>query len=323
MRAHLAGASSVFICKVDNPPWCDVHNSHLYGIALAAIVTFVTGRLCKSTRDDYYSENLTASDIEELALIHPVLTAGPGATSTRPSAATLHQYHEKIADLISKLHIVSYPTYLTIMQAIRLVHLSQANKRDDFGLAYLLAVSAIEAVAQKAIDKKALAQKHPMEPEWSKRAKGDREFGELLAVYKEARSKNQYLKERFVAFINTFAPADAWEAMVPHPYQDYAYSFPGMPSDPILKKLWFEKYPSDLSNEQITQLISGLYTHRSCFIHRGEQPPHRSPTSSNRFFQEHREYNEGSIKESLLPNYELLVGIAQHSITGWLATIKI
>jgi len=208
------------------------------------------------------------------------------------------------------------------MQAIRLVHLSHANKRDDFGLAYLLAVSAIEAVAQKAIDKKALAKKHPMEPEWSKRAKGDPEFGELLAVYKEARNKNQYLKERFVEFINTFAPAAAWEAMVPHPFQDLVDSSPGMPLDHLVKKQWFEKYPADLSNEQITQITSGLYTHRSCFVHRREQPPHQSPTSMNRFFQEHREYNEGSIKESLLPNYELLVGIAQHSITGWLATIK-
>jgi len=321
ITGNRAGSNSVFICKVDNPKWCNITNSNLYGIALAAIVTFVTGRPCKSTRHFYFGETLTPTDIIDLATTHPILIAGPGATSTRPSAATLQQYQIEIAKLISRLYSVPYPTYVILMQAIRLIHLSQVNKRDDFGLAYLLAVSAIEAVAQKAINKKALEKKHPLESEWSKRAKEDSDFGELFGAYKEARSKNQFLKERFVEFINKFAPSSDWENIVPHQFQDYVDSSPKFHSY-LLEKQLDEKYPSDLSKEEITKLISDLYTHRSCFIHRGEQPPHQHPLSYNRFFQEHREYKERILKESLLPNYELLIGIARHSITGWLATIK-
>jgi hypothetical protein len=88
----------------------------------------------------------------------------------------------------------------------------------------------------------------------------------------------------------------------------------------VVKKQWFEKYPEDLSAQQIAKILEDSYTHRSCFIHRGEQPPHREPTPFNRFFQEVRDFDGRNYSEALLPNYELLLGIAKKSITAWAYT---
>lgn len=327
VRVHLPGAYSAFICRVDNPESCDSHNSHLYGIALSSIVTFSSGRLCKSTRDDYLCrrESLTEHDAVELSLFYPVLTAGPGCVHTSLTAITLQKYEDELRHLISQLHVVPYSTYVVLMQAIRLVHLSLLAKRDDFGMAYLLIVSAIESVAQHAIKRDKVRKVHPNEDAWSSRAQHDQEFSQLLKAYREARGQNQYLKERYVEFINTFAPASDWEKVVSHPLQDLADYVrdisPTHGMDHVVEKHWFEKYPADLSNKEIGTILSDSYTHRSCFIHRGEQPPHREPTSFNRFFQEFLDYDGTAIIKQLLPNYELLFGIAQCSIRNWMDSI--
>ena len=139
-RVQLPGAFSAFICRVDNPDWVGRHNSHLYGIALASIASFSTGRLCKSTRDDYLCtrEQLSDEDLLQLALLHPVLVAGPGAVHSTLSSGRRKEYEKAISLLITRLQSLPYKTYVVLMQAIRLVHLSLLNKRDDFGLAYLL-----------------------------------------------------------------------------------------------------------------------------------------------------------------------------------------
>ena len=83
---------------------------------------------------------------------------------------------------------------------------------------------------------------------------------------------------------------------------------------------WSEKYPKDLTNKEIENILSDVYVHRSCFVHRGEQPPHIDPNPRlNRFFQKVVEYNEYAKKESILPNYELLIGLAKGSILNWVS----
>ena len=141
----------------------------------------------------------------------------------------------------------------------------------------------------------------------------------------ESRGKNQYLRERFVVFLQKFAPVENWLKYVAHPMQDLADHIkeisPKHDVEHIVKKNWFEKYPNDLSPEEIETILSDAYVHRSCFIHRGEQPPHRDPNSTmNRFFQEHIEYDGNSVTERLLPNYELILGIAKNSTLNWLNT---
>jgi hypothetical protein len=241
------------------------------------------------------------------AISHPILTAGPGCTHTSISQAKQLQMQVDISNIISKLMSLEYKKYKLVMQSLRLIQLSTSTKRDDFGLAYLLAVSAIESVAQKAINRNEVKKKHPDERLWKERANDDPCFKGVLDAYLESRGKNEYLKERFVRFLLKYAPVDKWLDYVEHPMQDFT------------GKHRFEKYPQDLTEYEIERILSDAYVHRSCFVHRGEQPPHTDPNPSlNRFFQEVREYDGHSLKESILPNYELLIGLAKGSILNWL-----
>ena len=144
IRVTLPGAYSAFISRVKNPSWVGTHNSHLFGIALATIVSSVTLRDCRSTRDDYLCRraDLSESDIQQLAILHPILTAGPGCTHSSISRAKQSQMKNEVTGVISKLMSLEYKIYRIVMQSLRLIHLSISTKRDDFGLAYLLAISA-------------------------------------------------------------------------------------------------------------------------------------------------------------------------------------
>jgi hypothetical protein len=324
IRVLLPGAYSAFISKIKNPDWVGTHNSHLFGIALSTIVSFVSLKDCKSTRDDYLCRRaeLSESDLLQLAIFHPILSAGPGFTHTSISEAKQLQLQDEVSAVISKLMSLEYKKYRLVMQSFRLIHLSISTKRDDFGLAYLLAVSAIESVAQKAISRNKVKIKHPDENLWKERASDDPYFKGVLEAYLESRGKNEYLKERFVRFLLKYAPVDNWLDYVEHPMQDLAdYIQQVSPShnmDHLTGKHWFEKYPQDLTENEIQRILSDVYVHRSCFVHRGEQPPHTDPNPSlNRFFQEIREYDGHNLKESVLPNYELLIGLAKASILNW------
>jgi hypothetical protein len=326
IQVILPGAYSAFISKIKNPDWVGIHNSHLFGIALSTIVSFVSLKDCKSTRDDYLCSRteLSESDLLQLAILHPILTAGPGCTHTSISQVKQLQMQVEISDIISKLMCLEYKKYRLVMQSLRLIHLSISTKRDDFGLAYLLAVSAIESVAQKAISRNKVKKKHPDEKLWKERSIDDPCFKGVLDAYLESRGKNEYLKERFVQFLLKYAPVDKWLDYIEHPMQDLAdYIREVSPSHDMVHltgKHWFEKYPQDLTENEIESILSEAYVHRSCFVHRGEQPPHTDPNPSfNRFFQEVREYDGHSLKESILPNYELLIGLAKSSIVNWVS----
>lgn len=327
VQVMLPGANSAFISRVCNPEHVGGHNGHLFGIALSAIASFSWLKPCKSTRDDYLCrrEQLTDLDYSELALNHAILVAGPGANYSKVSEAKLREMFQGLEQLTSKLLSVDIKTYRIAMQSIRLVHLSLLVKRDDFGLAYLLVVSAIEAVAQHAIKRNQVKKNHPKEAEWKLRSKDDSMFQELFESYLESRGNNQYLRERFVLFIEKFAPIEKWHDYIKHPMSDVVDSIQSYSTtnsfEHLTRKNWFEKYPEDLSSEEIRSIISDAYVHRSCFIHRGEQPPHTDPhPSSHRFFQDYRSYDSYELTEKLLPNFELLVGLAKHSITNWLHT---
>nr|WP_319537259.1 hypothetical protein [uncultured Vibrio sp.] len=324
IQVSLPGAYSAFISKIKNPDWVGSHNCHLFGIALSTIVSFVSLKDCKSTRDDYLCRrtDLSESNLLELAILHPILSAGPGYTNTLISEVKQLQLQDEVSAVISKLMSLEYKKYRLVMQSFRLIHLSISTKRDDFGLAYLLAVSAIESVAQKAISRNKVKIKHPDEKLWKERANDDPSFKRVLDAYLESRGKNGYLKERFVHFLLKYAPIDNWLDYVEHPMQDIAdYIRQVSPShniDHLIGKNWFEKYPQDLTENEIQRILSDVYVHRSCFVHRGEQPPHTNPNPSlNRFFQEITEYDGHNLKELILPNYELLIGLAKASILKW------
>ncbi len=320
----LPGAYSAFISKVSNPEWVGTHNSHFFGIALSAIFSAVALKPCKSTRDDYLCgrTELSEYDMHQLAIIHPVLIAGPGANHSRLSKSTQDKMRDQISNLINNLFVLEYNIYRTVMQSLRLVHLSLLTKRDDFGLAYLLVISAIESIAQKAIKRDKVKKKHTDETAWKEKSQEDPLFNSLLKAYLESRGKNEYLRERFVRFIEKYAPKEHWEIYVEHPMQIMADSIketsPSHNIEHLTNKHWFEKYPSDFTEDEVNSILSDVYVHRSCFVHRGEQPPHTDPNPSfNRFFQEVRVYDGYRVKEVTLPNYELLLGLAKNSINNW------
>lgn len=326
-NVEFPGPYSAFICSVNLPNSADANYAHLYGIALSSIITFATGRLCKSIRKKHsrQGDTLTENQVIAIALTYPVLSSGPGCETTILPEDTQKKYNDDISYIIKKLHTIPYQKYIILMQAIRLIHLSLSNKRDDFGLAYLLIISAIESVAQHAITRDKVKQKHLDESLWSKRARSDEDFLRLLAAYKEARGQKKYLKERYVKFINTFAPTSVWEEIIPHPLQDivdnYKNDLPYSHLDHITEKQLHEVYPSDLTAQQVNTILSDSYSHRSCYIHRGKQPPHQEPTHYDRFFEKHIEIKESSKITKLLPNYELLAGVAQHAIRKWMDSI--
>jgi hypothetical protein len=144
----------------------------------------------------------------------------------------------------------------------------------------------------------------------------------LLRAFKESRGKNEYLKERYVSFILKYAPPGEWEQFVEHPHQHILESAVGHGLDRdamhhVIARRPSETYPDQLSAEQLNDLLGDSYSHRSCFIHRGEQPPHTQPGGIYRFFQESTEVSDGMVITRLLPNFDLMLAIAQRSITAW------
>lgn len=331
VKTKLPGPYSAFISKVDNPQWCNTQTPHLFGNALASIFTFVTGRPCKSPRDGYlcfgdFNDNIARS-ASEMAMAYPVLTAGPGAAHSQLPEQLLQNYHAEIESTINYLQSIPYKSYTIAMQAIRLIHLSLCNKREDYGLAYLLIASAIETVAQVAIPKKEFSTKHHCEPTWKKLAQEDPAVAELLHSFEEARGKNGHITQRYVKFIMDFAPPSTWENLVRHQHQDLVDTILrtniNYPVAHMLRKESYEVYPSELDETSITKLISDSYKYRSNFAHQGQQPPHKTSLQSYRFFEPQVRYDNNEIIQTQLMTYELLVGIAKLSISNWLSSVKV
>jgi hypothetical protein len=284
---RLPGGNSAFICTVNTPKWVENGQSHFFGIALSAVISFITGTGCKSTRYDYLSRHPNLSDDNRLrlALINPILTAGPGATRTSLSSEWETSIGREVKELIDLLNRIDYKKYVIAMQSIRMIQLSLINKRDDFGLAYLLVVSAIEAIAQKVIARDDVKPKEPYEEVWKEKAKVDLVFAHLYRTYKSARGENGYLKQRYIKFILDYAPFSSWEEYARFPSWEEYYDGNNFGINNLFIKDWYKITPRDFPPEEIDKILKDTYNHRSSFVHAGKQPPHREPLPyENRFF---------------------------------------
>ena len=263
-------------------------------------------------------------------MLHPILVAGPGAEQVL-SEATRRRYGRDIAALTTKLYLLPYKDYVLTLQALRLVYLSLINKREDFGLAYLLIVSAIEVIAQLAITKNEVLTEEEDQKVWNVKAQSDADFAKLLKNYEQTQKAKTHLTKRYIKFIEKFSPFEKWEEIIPHRNQELTDILkeisPSSDNSHLIAKHWFETYPNELSPEDIRKIIGSSYEHRSRFVHSGIQPPHNDPNPFSRFFQEVYELNpngqikirfDGRIKKFLLPNYELLIGIARNAISKWI-----
>jgi len=327
IEVDLPGPYKSYISTIENPSWVGILNPHLFGIALSAIISFITHKTCNSPRDNvtYGAKELDCLAIARLSLVNPILTAGPGGITTKLSQAKLDVMEKEVREFIKVLHIIEFKKYLIVMQCVRLVHLSILNKRNDFGLAYLLIVSAIESIAQIAIKRDKVKTKHPDEETWEEKVKGDSSLEKLLYSYKQARGKNSYLKERYIKFIVEYSPVANWEDYVPHPriesielMKKHGHISPLQEKFLLHEESSF-KHPSELDSSIISTILADSYDHRSYFIHRGKQPPHRDPNPTrNRFFQEHWVFDKIGATIEVLPNYQLLLGLSKHSVLNWL-----
>lgn len=322
----LPGPYRAFIAPVSLPSWVhEKHNSHFFTVVLSAVLSFATSRPVKYIRDDFYiaEEDILRTDFYQLALMFPVMFAGTGAHETTISIETAKKYYIKIEETLEVLYSVPYKLYVSLIQSIRLVHLANLTKREDFSLSYYLLASAIETVAQLAISRASVKDKNPLEKEWKKLAESNEAIKELYKTYRESRGKDKYISRRFSKFILKYCPVETW-GLLEHPYQNIVTNYAESNAENnwgwLTQKKWFEKYPSDLSPDEIETILSDLYKHRSNFTHQGMSPPHRDPDGYNRFFEEELIFEiddktgEYYHKKLIIPNYRLVAFIAYNSI---------
>lgn len=311
-KISITGTHSAFISKVEIHT--ERQKNFLFNIALASIITFATGRVCRAHRNEYFMvhEGFKDESHLELALTHPIITCGPGTQCNLPENI-LATHANNVSSLINKLLSLPPKKYNEAMQAIRLVHLSASSQKDDFGLSYLLIVVAIES-ASKAEAGKPKRHQHPKETEWNTKP----ELHELLKAYQDASSKNYDLKKRYVDFILKYAPITEWEQAVPDP-NEHITSL----TTYKLTKRDSDIYPEELTEELIAKLLGDSYSHRSGYVHQGQQPPHKEiGFTSTRFFEIEYGVLGNNYTTAIRPTYEALKGLAKYSITKWINTIQ-
>ncbi|KOC22994.1 MULTISPECIES: hypothetical protein [Bacillus amyloliquefaciens group] len=336
MKIPVSWNRSAFVSPVKLPKWFKGrYHPDLFPIALAAVFSFVSGRPVKAPRElkprTSTTEQIDKSTLKDIAIHFPVKTAGTGSSNVRISNAELSNIYGRLREMIDILFGLSYKQYTLAMQSIRLVHLAHMNKRDDFGLAYYLLVSSIETVSSLAIKKnKVISNTHPNEEKWreiSEKNGGD--FAELFNEFMAMKKKDKLIGKRFIEFILEYCPPKEWNNLK-HPDEDFEEFLEERFGDKRreMTKLWFEKYPEDLTHDEIKKILKDLYTYRSNFTHRGENPPYRGPDGIEKFFQEEQVYKKQNLGEIeielpesiLLPNFRLISFIANQAITNYLKT---
>lgn len=303
----------------------EIREMHLVAYGLAAILSSVIRRPVQAPKNNYIKnkkfEKLSEEEKLELAMNLPVLSAGPG---TQPKELTQEQFDNFKVDsgeILKKLFNSAYKEYEDFMRAIRLLHLAQLNKKEDLGLSYYLTISAIETIATKAISEKKFKEKPEAKQKWKAKADKDPEFKELINLYKKARGKNKYLKERFIKFIFDYFPPERWEE-IDHPLEHFKNH--GDRFLWVTEKNFAEKYSSDLTSEELEKIINDMYSNRSKYTHKGKTPEYHSPDSIFKMFENMVVLTEDPVRGDLgakditIPTFHLLTYISIKSIKEYL-----
>lgn len=319
MIVHLEHAYFGYVSKVVLPRWVGHNSESLFTIALSSIMSFYTGRVVKSPRDNLFSKReIREDDLKCLAIQNPTLIAGPGFVNNIISKADVEIMIKDLDDIINLLWEISIDKYRKIMYAVRLAALSIYNVRTDFALGYYLMTSSIESIAQIAIKRK--SKKHLCEEAWSKRAENDQEFKMVFEAYKKERGNNQYLAERFQKFILKYCPISEW-GKLKHPMEEvFRTSSEGNVNlGDFGEKQPGEYYPEDLQEDEIKEILNQTYNYRSRFTHQGKNSPHKFP--SDRTYKFFEVAKGDSFEEIKLINYRLLHYINKNSIINYLREI--
>ncbi|WP_394512586.1 hypothetical protein [Priestia aryabhattai] len=341
---HVPIACSAFISNVTQPHWVRPDTDGIYfNIALSAVTSFSIGRPVRAHREYRYLIG-RPFDGQDLGKLLPIITGGPGAYDTRLTRENEDKYIYNIKEAVEVLFDLPDNVYIYIMQAIRMIHLAHLNKREDFALSYSLIISAIEAIAQKYKSKEEkLKEKEEkerkknrklLEPKWIELSKDNLDIQALFDEYQDLLSKKSgdvlTLTERFVNFILENCPIEKWNEFE-HPRKNRSdknqedIKKSSLPEE-FKRKMRPSPYelidgiqPTDLTLEQINNILRDLYKHRSKFVHRGESPPHIYPVSYSRFFDSFLISNKENdeLNEIVVPTYDFLSFIAYHSIINF------
>lgn len=307
----------------------------LYSQALSSILSFISLRHFKAIKNSYFHNqlpNITNPEIlNTFAVNHPIITCGPSAESWQIDIEEERIIFDQTKLLIEYLYKIEYKNYSSIMQSLRMVQMSLSNKREDFGLAYQLIVASIESVAQLAISRDKVKEKHLKESTWKNKSKTDPDFLELYNEYKRSRGGNQYLSDRYAQFIMTYFPYKKWSTVLKSPLQEFIDkidynsldNFGIQTSKQEIERSFTGIQIEDLNENEIKEIIKKTYKYRSEFVHQGKQPPHKDPDSRNTFFEDTNKFNENTISEQLLPKYDLMCNIAKNSILNFMYDVKI
>lgn len=322
IEVRLPNAYSGFISKVKLPKWVVYNSESSFTTALSSVMSFYTGRVVKSPRDNYFhNKEITNDELISLSIQNPILVAGPGAVNSYIPKAELDIMMKELNEIINLLWKIPIKKYREFMYAIRLSALSIYNLRTDFALGYYLMASSVESIAQIAIKRKSI--KHPYESEWNKKSKIDSEFNKVFQAYKSERGNNKYLSERFIEFILKYCAIEEW-AELKHPMEELLKTSYENSHDYnwITKKRWDEVYPEDLTEEEVRNLLKETYNYRSRFTHQGKNPPHKAPNdTTNRFFEVIHEYKNNTYRDIILINYRLLSFINKKTMKRYLEEI--
>lgn len=168
---NLPGGNGAFINTTKTPSGVTAYENHLFGTALSCILSTVCQLPVKSPKDVTLHIPIPIPDfyLYDLILRNPIQHTGPMSSSTRMSQKRQQNFAAEAKALIELLLIVDYKSYLIAMRAIRQVYLSIINFKEDYGLGYLMAVSAIETVAQAALSRDKVKPKEEKESTWKKR----------------------------------------------------------------------------------------------------------------------------------------------------------
>ncbi|MDA2095474.1 hypothetical protein PDN23_22955 [Bacillus cereus] len=310
-----------FIAPVILPKWKEIsEREHLFMIGLSTIMSFIFRRSITAPRDQINSLSREI-DMTKFAKHHPILITGPGAHKTNISEERIEELHQELQEFITILYKVPFKRYTEIMQSIRLVQLAFLNMREDFALSYYLLISAIEPFASKAIKRNKVVSKHQLNEKWEKLAEENEDVFHLFEEYRRLTGENKQLKKRFVEFILEYCPPNQWNQLE-HPSEG---DLAGMPEDFRSRFNWItekgcdEVYPENLPEEEIRNILSDAYNHRSQYTHEGKNPPHSSPNSALKYFEMQMiQSEEYSYINVIYPNFNLMSFIAKKSIQNYL-----
>lgn len=325
----LPGARSAFVVPID----LEVsgigatRTAHYKCQAIAALASITYGVGFTAPRDDYLLDRdpLSREEFLELAMQYNVVIPGTGSGLHRFASTDEEQCARRLIALVNSLPSAGGEPFKKVMQAIRLHQLALLTRKMDFDLGFSLLVASLEAMAQIAISRDETTEVSYSNVELQIKDFCESQRGDVLGWFKMKVRDQGRLKARFCQYVFQYAPIEAWHE-VNHPFKaslGLAHESLGNTDVPWgwVTKGWDEIYPTDLSKEELRDIISSTYDDRSQFLHAGSKTTHDSPQSYRRYFDEIAilDHKSGLYVRRTVVNFETLSTISRIALLTYLS----